>query len=226
MTACAQPGANPVAPPPVQLGLSFDSAMASALLVDGVNMVKGSAFMRQRGGGVVTCAGADVYLVPATPYAKRRITYLYGTEGPSGSNSRRADVRFEPEAPNYMTLVKRTKCDAQGSFAFDRVADGEFYVQTQVAWQVANRLQGGNLMHLVKVQGGQVIVDQGTRSYRCTYFPKDKQGIPQPCDSGALPSIQVQACNANQAELLAGATVNGLVASVERIEAVDGVQAV
>lgn len=57
-----------------------------------------------------------------------------------------------------------------------------------------------------------------TRSYRCTYFPKDKQGVPQPCDSGALPSIQVRASNANAAELLAGATVNGLVAHVERID--------
>ncbi len=157
LTACAQPGMTPTAPAPIQLGIAFDSAMASALLADGVNMVKGSAFMRQQGGGVVTCAGSDVYLVPATPYAKRRITYLYGTEGPSGSSSRRGDIRFEPDAPNYVTLVKRTKCDAQGSFAFDRVADGEFYVQTRVTWQVANRLQGGNLMHFVKVQGGQVI---------------------------------------------------------------------
>lgn len=57
-----------------------------------------------------------------------------------------------------------------------------------------------------------------TRSYRCSYFPKDKQGIAQPCDTGALPSIRVQAVNANQAELLAGATVNGLVACVERID--------
>lgn len=57
-----------------------------------------------------------------------------------------------------------------------------------------------------------------TRSYHCTYFPKDRQGNAQPCDTGALPSIRVRALNANQAELLASATVHGLVASVERLE--------
>lgn len=61
--------------------------------------------------------------------------------------------------------------------------------------------------------------DTPVRSYRCHYHPKDRQGVPQPCETGALPHIQVQARNANEAELLAGAAVNGLVASVERIEA-------
>lgn len=59
------------------------------------------------------------------------------------------------------------------------------------------------------------------RSYRCTYFPKDAAGIPQASDSGNLPSIQLQAPSAARAEQLASATVNGLVASVERIEVVE-----
>lgn len=57
-----------------------------------------------------------------------------------------------------------------------------------------------------------------TRSYRCHYHPKDQQGVPQPCESGALPSIRVQARNGNEAELIAAATVRGVVASVERVE--------
>lgn len=56
------------------------------------------------------------------------------------------------------------------------------------------------------------------RSYRCYYHPKDSQGVPQPCESGALPSIRLQAPNANAAELLAAASVHGVVAAVERIE--------
>lgn len=63
--------------------------------------------------------------------------------------------------------------------------------------------------------------DTPTRSYRCYYHPKDSQGIPQPCESGALPSIRLQAPNANAAELLAAASVHGVVAAVERID--DGV---
>lgn len=57
-----------------------------------------------------------------------------------------------------------------------------------------------------------------SRSYRCFYFPKDNQGVPQPCESGALPSIRLKAPNGNTAELLAAASVHGVVASVERIE--------
>lgn len=156
VSACAQPpAASPVAQVPIMLGTQFDAAQARAMLTDGVNMIKGNAFMRQRGGGVVTCAGSTVYLIPATEYAKRRFQILYGTPGDSGSNSRRADVKFDPDPPEYQTLVKTTRCDAQGNFTFDRVADGEFFVQTQVAWQVAGRLQGGNLMHRVRVTGGQ-----------------------------------------------------------------------
>lgn len=57
-----------------------------------------------------------------------------------------------------------------------------------------------------------------SRSYRCHYHPKDNQGVPQPCESGALPSIRVKARNANEAELTAAATVHGVVAHIERIE--------
>lgn len=157
LTACAQPQpVSRIAPPPVKLQTQFNSAEASTLLADGVNIIKGNAFMRQRGGGVVTCAGATVYLIPATEYAKRRFQILYGTSGDSGTNSRTSDIKFDPDPPEYMSMVKTTRCDAQGNFTFDRVADGEFFVQTTVAWQVANRLQGGNLMHRVRVRGGQV----------------------------------------------------------------------
>lgn len=157
LTACAQPPTTaPTAPAPILLQTEFNATEARRLMADGVNMVKGSAFMRQRGGGVVTCAGAQVYLIPATEYAKRRMMILYGTAAESGSNSRRADVKFDPDPPEYQTLAKTTRCDAQGAFTFDRVADGEFFVVTQVSWQVAGRLQGGNLMHRVRVTGGQV----------------------------------------------------------------------
>ncbi len=60
--------------------------------------------------------------------------------------------------------------------------------------------------------------DASTRSYRCSFFPKDAHGVTQPSDSGALPSIRLQARNGTEAELLANAAVNGVVAHVERID--------
>jgi hypothetical protein len=57
-----------------------------------------------------------------------------------------------------------------------------------------------------------------TRSYRCSYHPKDKFGYVVLSDTGALPSIRLQAENANQAEMLAWATVGCPIASVERLD--------
>lgn len=60
-----------------------------------------------------------------------------------------------------------------------------------------------------------------TRSYRCSYHPKDLSGNPVAADSGVLPSIRVQAANAEQAALLAHATTGCVIALAERIEPVD-----
>ena len=60
--------------------------------------------------------------------------------------------------------------------------------------------------------------DTPTRSYRCSFFPKDARGVTHISDTGALPSIRLQARNGTEAELLANATVNGVVAHVERID--------
>lgn len=112
--------------------------------------------MKQRGGGVVTCAGNTVTLIPATDYAGARMLNIYGsTQG--GVNSNPKPPRFSPDSPEYRSMVKTTRCDAQGNFNFDRVADGDFYVQTFVAWEVAGRAQGGNLMQRASVRGGQIV---------------------------------------------------------------------
>lgn len=154
LVGCAGSPLGPPAPA-VNISGAFDEALARRLVGDGVNTIKGNAFMRQRGGGVVTCAGSDVFLIPATAYAKERMAYLYDTSGESGDNSHRRDFRFNPDPPGYTSIVRKTRCDSQGNFVFDRVADGEFFVQTRVLWMVGS-LQGGNLMHRVTVRNNQV----------------------------------------------------------------------
>lgn len=140
----------------VRVQAEFDAEQARRLMADGVNIIKGNAFMRQRGGGVVTCAGAQVFLIPATEYAARRINIIYGTGADRAFTNAKLDMRFNPDPPEYYSLTKSTRCDAQGNFSFDRVADGEFFVQTSVSWEVARRIQGGQLMQRVKVSNGSV----------------------------------------------------------------------
>jgi hypothetical protein len=152
LVGCAAPSV--LAPPILNLRATFDAAEATRLIGDGGNTIRGNAFMRQRGGGVVTCAGQTVSLVPATAYAKERIFALYDSLE-RGVNASRKNYTFVPDSPEYVSLVRSTKCDSQGNFLFERVADGEFYVQVLVHWQVGYNMEGGNMMHRVSVRGGQ-----------------------------------------------------------------------
>ena len=56
------------------------------------------------------------------------------------------------------------------------------------------------------------------RSYRCSYHPKDLNGHPVAADSGVLPTIQLKASNAEQAQRAAYAVTGCVVAGVERLE--------
>lgn len=153
LVGCAGVPGPVVTLPAVTIAAPFDRDQAAAGLARGTNTITGNAFMRQQGGGVVTCAGFEVSLVPATRYATQRFQILYGNDQ-AGSNPGR-NIRFDPDPPEYYTLARMTKCDAQGNFRFDEVADGDYLAQTSVGWMVAGRRQGGNLFQRVHVSGGR-----------------------------------------------------------------------
>lgn len=67
-------------------------------------------------------------------------------------------LNIEPKSAEFGRLVRRTQCDAQGNFIFDRVADGDWFVETKVTWVVAGVQQGGAIMRRVSVAGGAVSV--------------------------------------------------------------------
>lgn len=149
LTACAVPQ--------MKLKSTFNEQQAAELLVAGKNSIKGSALIRQNNGGVVTCAGKPVYLVPVTEYATERMVAFYG-------NSNRGYFRmlvaptqshFENDDPRYSVQMRVATCDAQGFFKFEDVADGEFYVVTQVQWRINPYiLEGGAVMLKVGVNNG------------------------------------------------------------------------
>ena len=57
----------------------FDPTEAAYINDKGANTINAQAFLRQRGGAVVTCAGRAARLIPVTIYATERMTNLYGT---------------------------------------------------------------------------------------------------------------------------------------------------
>lgn len=144
-----------IAPPaPIYISAEFNESQARDALKPGPNAITGSAFMRQKGGGVVTCAGETVHLIPATPYAVQRMTHIYGNS--SGGASRRK-LSFEPSPAAYYALEHSTKCDAQGKFEFKDVAESGFFVATTVRWSVGYSQEGANLMQFVPAPGGKAV---------------------------------------------------------------------
>jgi hypothetical protein len=149
------------APPLVKINAPFDAKQASIINQVGNNTISGSALVRQAGGGTVTCAGSEVSLTPVTAYASERIMYLYKNTEKGYNNSVRGN--FDPDLPEYITLTKKTICNAQGFFTFKNIADGQYFVVTQIRWETSEYYpsvgrisspQGGYLMRKVTVQGG------------------------------------------------------------------------
>jgi hypothetical protein len=151
------------APPKVYLN-QYDPESAKALISkDGKNSISGNAFLRQKGGGIVTCAGSDVNLFPKTAHSTEYLEekfkneyYFYGTFSGGKGYKQSGDYLFNPYS---VSGSKETQCDSQGNFEFTGVGDGEYYVITRVNWSVPSKYgpeeQGGNLVQQVKVIGNE-----------------------------------------------------------------------
>lgn len=133
----------------------FDAEAAKKQLAEGPNSVKGSALIRQAGGGVVTCAGKPVFMMPVTAAAKEWAAQLYGTSRGGFHNAQGRGIQFKGR-DDMFAATRTTTCDAQGSFKFDRVADGQFFLFTRITWIVAGSIQGGSVMRPITLSGGQM----------------------------------------------------------------------
>lgn len=140
----------------VTLTTQFNSADVAWAAGKGKNGVSGQAFLRQQGGGVVTCASEEVTLVPVSPYATERIMARYGNTTSGSAGFLFSNRLPEPDA-SYMTSIRTAHCDAQGNFSFTDLPDGDYYVVTKVVWTVGNNIfpEGAGLMQKVSLHDGQ-----------------------------------------------------------------------
>ena len=133
-------------PEPVQMQMRFDYDLHKPYTQLGTNTIKGQGFLRQKGGGLVTCAGNYVLLLPATPFFREALSHLR-----AGRNPLFAD-RIDPA---YRTMIKQSQCDAQGNFTFSGLPNGGWLVVTEVKWTVGYSPQGGALMQEVNIANGE-----------------------------------------------------------------------
>lgn len=115
----------------------------------GIHTVSGQAFMLQRGGVVVTCAGNNVTIYPATPFMVE-IFKVYA----SGGNPIFGIDGQKDGFNKTVTYSKTTKCDAEGNFIFKNVAIGSWVIETTVSWYAGDSLQGGTIKEIIEVKEG------------------------------------------------------------------------
>ncbi len=152
LMGCAAPPANKV-----KLSHVFDPKEAAQALLSGNNTIKGSALIKRMNGTIVTCAGNTVMLLPGTAYQAERMAAIYGNSE-SGYKSIWSNKRlvFEDQPADYATFSKKTVCDALGFFKFEGLADGQYYVYTDVYWKVEKyTTEGGSLFSAFNVKNGQ-----------------------------------------------------------------------
>lgn len=138
----------------IPVGVPFDPREAAFIEQPGSAVITGQGFMRQLGGGVVTCAGEQATLIPATAYATARMRILYGNVE---AGRRPLTMMSAPEEapPEYLRLTRTSTCDAQGNFRFDNLPPGQYFLTVPVRWVAGSAPQGGTLMRRVTVAPAQ-----------------------------------------------------------------------
>ena len=144
-------------PPPSALSQPIPASEVEWSRKSGANTVSGMATMKA-GDTTHTCAGQGANLVPDSAYARARMTAIFGNDTRGTRAASLGPVKFERDDPLYVSTLRRTTCDASGSFSFPRVPDGVWYVTTAVKWDgPGDRAEGGSMMKRVDVRGGKLV---------------------------------------------------------------------
>lgn len=132
----------------------FDSNEYVNYLKPSDNKVSGQAFLRQKGGDIVTCAGYTAFMYPDTPYYNEL--------------SSEAGIRCNAiidQTVSSNNPAKSTQCDAQGNFEFYHVPAGNYLIVVNVSWdipwyvnknlEIIGGHQGGILRKKISVLDGE-----------------------------------------------------------------------
>lgn len=146
----------------VEIHSTYNPDEIAYMKIPGNNTVKVNAFLRQRDGGNVTCAGNQIILLGVSTYATERLTAVFG----SVTNPRLYRGRVilpAPPDPRYREDTVEKTCDSNEWTTFENVADGDYYLTANVVWETATgynasmEWNGVGLMRKVSVSGGETV---------------------------------------------------------------------
>lgn len=137
---------------PLAMRQPFDAAAAARIHVEGKASISGQAFVRQSSGKLLRAVGTDIYLIPRTAYSDERMAAVYG-EG----NTKKWGRNLADADPAYEEYMRKTVASSGGSFRFDRVADGGYYVVAMIF--VPGEYSGFEfpILERVTVKGGRSV---------------------------------------------------------------------
>ncbi|MGO4172970.1 carboxypeptidase regulatory-like domain-containing protein [Bosea sp. TAF32] len=132
--------------------VAFSTDEAAVIKKPGNGVIAGHAFRTKPSGTVVNAAGQVVRLIPATGFARERFANLYGQGKYVPHHAYPAADTVDPA---YAEYTRTTKAEANGRFAFDKVAPGSYFVTTQVIWGDENAFtrEGGLVYDSVTLTG-------------------------------------------------------------------------
>lgn len=145
-----------VAPNKKQMLTQYNAGEHIDYTKNGVASISGQAFLKQAGGGVVTCAGNEVFLMPDTPFFKEVISIIQSKSLPSVPGDNR----------DHVQATRKQICDAQGSYTFANLPAKKWILMTHVNWVVSYVEQGDMLVEyidLTKEQSTKVVLTDKNR---------------------------------------------------------------
>lgn len=129
---------------PVEVSVPFDPAAYTAWQVPGTASVTGKAAVQSKLGGLVSCAGYSVFLMPKSPYFDETAAIIKSGRLPDVSSL------AGPDSP-----VRSTRCDGDGNFRFEKLPAAQWYVFTGIHWSSGPASQGRDLVEPVTTTEGQ-----------------------------------------------------------------------
>lgn len=134
------------------LTATFDAHAAAIINAEGRAKVSGQAFVRRNNGKLLRAVGTDVFLIPRTAYTDERISAIYG-EGKQPA----ASVQMPDADPLYEQYMRKTVASSGGSFSFDRVADGQYYVIAMIHLPSEVLFLQFPIIERVSIEGGRSV---------------------------------------------------------------------
>ena len=154
----------------------FDEREFAWSAKEGAATLQGQAFARTMSGDVKYCAGVEIYLVPVTAYTRAIAAAL--------QDGKR---HFAPQPEAYKRYRRTTVGDGMGSFEFNKLPAGSWYVGCDLVWHVPTQLglqaTGAIVERRVDLKEGQIV--------RVVVTP-DTMSVDAP--GTALPASQKRPC--------------------------------